>query len=207
MSEILVVHKIVIVGDSRVGKSSILRRLVDATFDPKYNPTIGVNFGNHDLRMGNAVARLQIWDTAGQERFHSLGPSYYRGAKAVIFVYDVTSRESFRHLDDWIKRIGKNAESPGLMILGSKCDADASRVEVPTQEGAAYAQSVGAAFMEVSASSGIGIDAAFAQVTEDLLRANSNFQVWRPGGVRLPLPGDPVPCTSAHTSASRCCVS
>ena len=205
MPDLVLILKIVIVGDSRAGKSSILRRFVDAAFDPKYIATIGVDFGNRDLRMGNAVARLQIWDTSGQECFQTIMRPYHRGAKAVIFVYDVTSRESFRHLDDWLKRINKNTESsPRLMILGSKCDADVSRVEVPTQEGAAYAQSVGAAFMEVSASSGRGIDAAFALVAEDLLRANATFEVWRPGGVRLPLPGEPVPCTTAHTSASRC---
>ena len=200
------VFKVMLVGDCRVGKSSIFHRFVDARFDPKYIATIGVDFGVRTIEIGNAVAKLQIWDTAGQERF-GLGPSYYRGAKAVMFVYDVTSRESFHHLDDWIKEVKSYVDSFRLMVLGSKCDADASRVEVPTQEGAAYAQNVGAAFMEVSASSGIGIDAAFALVAEDLLRANANFEVWRPGGVRLPLPGEPVPCTTARSSVSRCCVS
>ena len=210
MSDTDLVHKIVIVGDSRAGKSSILRRLADGTFDSNYSPTIGVDFGNRDLRIGNAVARLQIYDTSGQECFQTIMRPYHRGAEAVMFVYDVTSRESFHHLDDWLKEISENTESPESplrMILGSKCDADASQVEVPTQEGAAYAQSVGAAFMEVSASSGIGIDAAFALLAEDLLHVNANVKVWRPGGVRLPQPADPVPCATARSSASRCCVS
>ena len=96
------------------------------------------------------------------------------------------------------------AVSPRLMILGSKCDVDASKIEVPTEEAAEYAQSVGAAFMEVSARLGKGVDEAFALMAEDVLRVKAGTDVRRPGCVRLPGPGEPVACTTARSSL-RCC--
>ena len=199
------VFKVLLVGDAGVGKSSILRCCIDAKFDPNYSPTIGVEFGIRNLQFGCATAKLQIWDMAGQERFRSITPAYYRGAMGVMLVYDVTSRMSFRHLDDWIKEIKKYEGSPLLMILGSKCDVDAAQIEVPTKEGAEYAQRVGATFMEVSARLGNGVEEAFALKAENLLRVKANADVCRPGGVRLPQPGDAIPCTTARSSSPRCC--
>ena len=205
MSDYAFLFKVLLVGDCGVGKSSILCRYIDAKFDPNYSPTIGVEFGSRTLQIDNAAAKLQIWDTAGQERFRSITRAYYRGAMGVMLVYDVTSRMSFRHLDDWIKEIKEYESSPLLMILGSKCDVDAAQIEVPTEEGAEYAQRVGAAFMEVSARLGTGVEEAFALMAENLLRVKANADVRRPGGVRLPQPGDAIPCTTARSSSPRCC--
>ena len=204
MSSYEFLFELLLVGDAGVGKSSILCYLVNARFDPNYSPTIGVSFGTCIRQVGTAAAKLQIWDTAGQERFRSITRAYYRGAMGVMLVYDVTSRMSFRHLDDWIKEIKEYESSPLLMILGSKCDVDAAQIEVPTEEGAVYAQRAGAAFMEVSARLGTGVEEAFALMAENLLRVKANPDVRRPGGVRLPQPGDAIPCTTARSSA-RCC--
>ena len=126
--------KVVLQGDAGVGKSSILRRFVDGNYDPDYCCTIGVEFGTRTLQIGCASVKLQIWDTAGAERYRALSRSYYRGAMGVMLVYDVTSRMSFRCLDDWIGEVNANAQGARLMILGSKCDVDESKIEVPTEE-------------------------------------------------------------------------
>ena len=206
MPDVDFLFKVVLLGDAGVGKSSILRRFVDGTYDPHYCCTIGVEFGARTLQIGCACVRLQIWDTAGAERYRAVSRAYYRGAVGVMLVYDVTSRMSFRHLDDWIGEVNANADDdPRLVILGSKCDVDASKIEVPTEEAAEYAQSVGAAFMEVSARLGKGVDEAFALMAEDVLRVKAGMDARRPGCVRLPGPGEPVPCATAHSSSLRCC--
>ena len=199
--------KVVLQGDPGVGKSSIMHRFVNGTYAHDSCCTIGAVFGTRTLQIGCASAKLQIWDTAGCDfgrRFHA-SRLYFRGAMGVMLVYDVTSRMSFRHLDDWIGEINANADAPRVVILGSKCDVDASKIEVPTEEAAEYAQSVGAAFMEVSARLGKGVDEAFALMAEDVLRVKAGTDARRPGCVRLPGPGEPVPCTTAHSSSLRCC--
>ena len=155
-----------------------------AAFEPDYCRTIGIKRSARTLQIGCASVKLQIWDTAGSVRFHTITSVYYRGAMGVMLVYDVTSRMSFRHLDVWIGEINANADDdPRLMILGSKCDVDASKIEVPTEEAAEYAQSVGAAFMEVSARLGKGVDEAFALMAEDVLRVKAGMDARRPGCV------------------------
>ena len=196
--------KVVLLGDAGVGKSSILHRFVDGAYQPN-ECTIGVDFGSRILRIGSASVKLQIWDTAGSEHFHAITRSYYRGAVGVMLLYDVTSRMSFRRLDDWISEVKKYSDGARLMILGSKCDVDASKIAVPTEEAEEYAKSVGAAFMEVSALLGKGVDEAFALMAEDVLCVKTGTDVRRPGCVRLPQAGEPVPRTVAHSSALHCC--
>ena len=205
MRECDFLFKVVLVGDPGVGKSSILRRFVDGKYDLHYCCTIGFDFLTRSIQIGRASVKMQIWDPAGAERFRPFSRSFYRGAMGVMLVYDVTSRVSFRHLDFWISEVKKYSDAPRLMMLGSKCDVKASKIEVPTEEAAEYAQSVGAAFMEVSARLGRGVDEAFALMAEDVLCVKAGTDARRPGCVRLPRPGEPVPCTSAYSSSLRCC--
>lgn len=95
--------KLVLIGDSSVGKSSILLRFTDDTFSDKHSATIGVDFKTRDMQFRGKLIRTTVWDTAGQEKFRAMTSSYYRGAHGIVLVYDVTNRESFVHVSDWLK--------------------------------------------------------------------------------------------------------
>ena len=122
---ILATLKILIIGESSVGKSSLLLRFTDDLFDPELAATIGVDFKVKSITIeGDRTAKLAIWDTAGQERFRTLTPSYYRGAHGVILVYDVTSRETFNKLDVWLNELETFSNKPDIvkMLVANKID-------------------------------------------------------------------------------------
>uniref|UniRef100_A0AAQ5X6R6 RAB18A, member RAS oncogene family n=1 Tax=Amphiprion ocellaris TaxID=80972 RepID=A0AAQ5X6R6_AMPOC len=122
--DILTTLKILIIGESGVGKSSLLLRFTDDTFDPEQSATIGVDFKVKTISVDGNKAKLAIWDTAGQERFRTLTPSYYRGAQGVILVYDVTRRETFTKLDNWLNELETYCTRNDLvkMLVGNKID-------------------------------------------------------------------------------------
>ncbi|XP_067225072.1 ras-related protein Rab-18a isoform X2 [Chanodichthys erythropterus] len=129
--DILTTLKILIIGESGVGKSSLLLRFTDDTFDPEIGATIGVDFKVKTLAVDGNRAKLAIWDTAGQERFRTLTPSYYRGAQGVILVYDVTRRETFAKLDNWLNELDTYCTRNDLvkMLVGNKIDKEDRELE------------------------------------------------------------------------------
>jgi len=113
----------VVIGDTGVGKSCILLRFADDTFTENHISTIGVDFRFRTVKMDKKVIKLQIWDTAGQERFRTITSAYYRGADGIIMVYDVTSEESFNHINDWFVEVNRYAsESTCKLLVGNKID-------------------------------------------------------------------------------------
>lgn len=143
-------YKILLVGDSGVGKSNILLRYADDKFDETYNPTVGVDYKIRTIKLGQKVYKLQIWDLSGQERFRSIISSYYRGANGIIVVYDVTNYDSFYDLRNWLDEINKHMSSDTVvMIAGNKIDCGARVVD--TDQGNEFAQAVELPFMEISA--------------------------------------------------------
>ncbi|XP_069007422.1 ras-related protein Rab-18a isoform X1 [Embiotoca jacksoni] len=122
--DVLTTLKLLIIGESGVGKSSLLLRFTDDTFDPEQSATIGVDFKVKTISVDGNKAKLAIWDTAGQERFRTLTPSYYRGAQGVILVYDVTRRETFTKLDNWLNELETYCTRNDLvkMLVGNKID-------------------------------------------------------------------------------------
>jgi len=116
--------KILIIGDSSTGKSSLLLRFVNDTFDPEISATIGVDFKVKTIVLDGKRVKLSIWDTAGQERFRTLTPSYYRGAQGVILVYDVSSKQSFEGLEIWLNELDTYATKKDLikMLVANKID-------------------------------------------------------------------------------------
>ena len=140
--------KVLVLGESGVGKTMILRKLIQKPFDTKFRPTIGADFFTVE---GEANTVLQLWDTAGQERFQSLGAAFYRGSDAVILVYDVTNKNSFQKLPFWQSefntQVGKVVDN--IIVIGNKTDL--SDRQVTYEEGEKYAQSIGAMFLEMSA--------------------------------------------------------
>lgn len=115
--------KVIIIGNSGVGKTCFLKRYTDDTFQSDYISTIGVDFKIKTFLIENEVVKLQIWDTAGQERFSAITKSYYRGAHGIIVIFDLSNENSFKSLEGWFKKIGENASSAcEVVLLGSKVD-------------------------------------------------------------------------------------
>lgn len=127
-------HKVVFVGDSGVGKTSIIHHFIHGTFLDKYKTTIGIDFKSKTLYLSDSTIRLQIWDSAGQERFRSLIPSYIRDCQVCIVVYDITNRASFLNVPQWVDDVRGLREDVLLMLVGNKTDA-ADRRKVRTEEG------------------------------------------------------------------------
>merc|ERR1712054_222399 len=170
-------YKVVMLGDSTVGKSSILYRLKFSSFSGKQESTIGCEFFAKPIPIPerpDQPVKLLIWDTAGQEVFRSFTPNFLRGALTGIIVYDITSRESFEHVDGWLDDLRKvRGDEAIVALVGNKCDLDENGArQVSFAEGEALAQKWGAKiFREASAKTGHGVEAAFEDVARDLTTA------------------------------------
>mmetsp|Transcript_81257 Transcript_81257/g.252187 ORF Transcript_81257/g.252187 Transcript_81257/m.252187 type:complete len:218 (-) Transcript_81257:16-669(-) len=161
--------KLVLIGDSGAGKSSLLLRFADDTFTESYITTIGVDFRFKTIAIGKKSVKLQIWDTAGQERFRTITSAYYRGADAIVLVYDVTDRESFQHVDDWLADINRYVNQSTVKVLvGNKTDLEGER-QVTTDEARKKAESLGLALLEASAKDSTNVEAAFQMISSELI--------------------------------------
>jgi|688.fasta_scaffold201594_4 Ras-related protein Rab-1A len=155
------IFKIILVGNSNVGKSSIILRFTDGTFSEDFVSTIGLDFRNKILNIDDRQIKLQIWDTAGQEKFRTISSFYYKGAHGIILVYDVTNRNSFKNSQKWLDDILPNCtNSTAILLIGNKSDMDKQR-EVLYEEGKQLADEYNLMFIETSAKDRINIDLAF----------------------------------------------
>lgn len=160
--------KLLLIGDSGVGKTSILFRFSDDSFTSTFISTIGIDFKIRTIEMDGKKIKLQIWDTAGQERFRTITTAYYRGAMGIMLVYDVTSEKSFENITQWIKNIETHAsDDVEKMILGNKCDINDKRV-VSTEAGEQLAEEYSVTLMETSAKSNINIEEAFTSMARNI---------------------------------------
>jgi Ras-related protein Rab-1A len=183
--------KLLLIGDSGVGKSCLLLRFADDTYTESYISTIGVDFKIRNVEQDSKNIKLQIWDTAGQERFRTITSSYYRGAHGIIIVYDITDAESFNNVKTWLQEIEKFAsDNVNKLLVGNKCDLTAQR-QVDTQQAKEFADSLGIPFLETSAKTSTNVDQAFNKMTAEI-KARISTQgpgAGRPGGVKLPPAG------------------
>ena len=141
--------KLLLIGDSGVGKTCILFRFSDDAFNNTFISTIGIDFKIKTIELRGKKIKLQIWDTAGQERFHTITTSYYRGAMGIMLVYDITNSKSFDNIAKWLRNIQEHAnEDVEKMILGNKCDMDDKRV-ISKERGETIARENGVPFLEV----------------------------------------------------------
>ena len=161
--------KVIVLGNSGVGKTSILLRLCESTFTDNYISTIGMDFKVKVLEgLGGKRIKLQIWDTAGQERYRVLTKTFYKGASGIVLVYSVDDEASFLDISKWMKQIEESAGPElQLLILGNKCDLEKSRV-VSREQGDEVSRKYKAKFQEVSAKSSVNVNEAFASLAKDL---------------------------------------
>ncbi|EDO43129.1 predicted protein [Nematostella vectensis] len=153
--------KILLIGDSGVGKSCLLLRFVDDSHRESYQTTIGVDFKIKTMRVDGKVVKLQIWDTAGQERFRTITSSYYRGAHGVMIVYDITKRESYNNLHKWLMEVETYAsEGVHMILVGNKIDLDTDR-EVQPDAAQEWAALHDMPFVETSAKGAKNVKEAF----------------------------------------------
>ncbi|XP_051981483.1 ras-related protein Rab-35-like [Xyrauchen texanus] len=162
--------KLLIIGDSGVGKSSLLLRFADNTFSGSYITTIGVDFKIRTLEINGEKVKLQIWDTAGQERFRTITSTYYRGTHGVIVVYDVTSAESFVNVKRWLHEINQNCDDVCRILVGNKNDDPGSKV-VETNDAQKFAEQMGIQLFETSAKENVNVEDMFNGITELVLKA------------------------------------
>jgi Ras-related protein Rab-7A len=183
-----VLLKVIILGDSGVGKTSLMNQYVNKKFDNRYKATIGADFLTKELEVEGTLVTLQIWDTAGQERFQSLGSAFYRGADACILVFDLTSQESFQHLTSWhdefIIQAGQNKD---FVLIGNKNDLEDKRVV--SQKGAlawctkhSQDDENPIPYFETSAKEDFNVQQAFYSVAKNALKKTSvEEDVYIPG--------------------------
>ena len=160
--------KLILVGDSYVGKTNILSKYIKDEFNLNTKSTIGVEFGTKILKIEDKIIKAQIWDTAGQERYKSITSTYYKGAKGAFIVYDITNRLTFESVDKWIQDLNLNSDKNiTLLLIGNKKDL-ADKREVTTEEGEEKAKSFGLAFLETSALTGENIDKVFDYILKEV---------------------------------------
>jgi Ras-related protein Rab-18 len=178
--------KILLVGDSGVGKSSLLFRFIDATEDSDLDlaPTVGVDFKLKYLTVNKKKVKLTVWDTAGQERFRTLTSSYYRGAQGVVFVYDISNKESFNSVEEvWQKEVDMYSTIADAVkiVVGNKCDKESERA-VMKAEGMAFAKKNGCLFLECSAKARISVKEIFDELLQAIVETPSLLKDGPSGG-------------------------
>ena len=174
--------KILLIGNSSVGKSSLLLRFVDDAWSDVFVPTIGVDFKVRTLKINNSLIKFQIWDTAGQERFKNITANYYRGAHGILVLYDITDVDSFKNLNNWLMEIEKNAKSNVVKVLiGNKSDLSSLR-KVSVEEGEEFAEENGMKFIETSAKNRDNVLEAFEELGREIMEVMGEDDKMNLGG-------------------------
>ncbi|KAK8957912.1 Ras-related protein RGP1 [Platanthera zijinensis] len=167
------VFKVVLIGDSAVGKSQLLARFARNEFSLDSKATIGVEFQTRTLNIDHKTVKAQIWDTAGQERYRAVTSAYYRGAVGAMLVYDMTKRQSFDHVARWLEELRCHADKNiVIMLIGNKSDLSTLRA-VPTEDAKEFAQRENLFFLETSALESINVESAFLTVLTEIYRVIS----------------------------------
>ncbi|XP_046381679.1 ras-related protein Rab-8B-like isoform X1 [Haliotis cracherodii] len=182
--------KLLLIGDSGVGKTCLLFRFSEDAFNSTFISTIGIDFKIRTIELDGKKIKLQIWDTAGQERFRTITTAYYRGAMGIMLVYDITNEKSFENIRNWIRNIEEHASKDvEKMILGNKCDMN-DRRQVSKEKGEQLAVEHGIKFMETSAKASNNVEEAFFTLARDIKlkmdrKSDASGQSSRGGGYQL----------------------
>jgi len=165
--------KLLIVGESGVGKTCMLLQFADKRFEETFLSTIGVDFKVREIDVEGKKVKLQIWDSAGQERFRNITSSYYRNCGGIIIVYDITKQDTFVKVTEWIEEVRKYVPSSPLLLVGNKCDLVDKR-QVSKEEAQDLAKRLGLVFLETSAKTAENIDESFCAMAKQLIRDSAN---------------------------------
>ena len=162
-------YKILLLGDTSVGKSCLLLRFCDNSFQEAHLTTIGLDFRLKTINLkDDRKVKIQIWDTAGEDRFRSITRNYYKGAKGILLIFDVTEKETFTHVRDWIERIHEESpEGITICLVGNKIDMNESRV-ISNEEGKKIADEFKIPYFETSAKSNIGVEEVFTYLVKEV---------------------------------------
>jgi Ras-related protein Rab-1A len=162
-------YKILLLGDSSVGKTCFLLRYVEDTFTENFISTIGVDFKTKIINNPDGVIKLQIWDTAGQDRFRSITRNYFRGSNGIMLIYDITNKSSFNSIKNWMGQIKDYlGESANIVLVGNKLDLEMHR-KVSTEEGIRLGTDFNIKFYETSVKSNINVNEAFECLTKEMI--------------------------------------
>ncbi|BCR98035.1 hypothetical protein AnigIFM60653_005549 [Aspergillus niger] len=170
-----VLLKVIILGDSGVGKTSLMNQYVNKKFSASYKATIGADFLTKEVLVDDRLVTMQIWDTAGQERFQSLGVAFYRGADCCVLVYDVNNSKSFEALDSWrdeflIQASPRDPESFPFVVIGNKIDVEESKRMISSKRAMTFCQSKGnIPYFETSAKEAVNVEQAFEVIARSAL--------------------------------------
>ena len=170
--------QIIMIGESGVGKTSLIKRYTNNIFNSNHLETIGIEFYNREERINNQIIQIKIWDTAGQEIFHSLTKNFYRKADGIIIVYDITNKESFEKVQDWVKSVYDNSDNYKeiqMIIVGNKIDLEEKR-EVSKEEGLKIGKYFEIDFFEASAKNSEGVRNFMAKIIRDILSNKVNYR-------------------------------
>lgn len=201
--------KLVLLGESSVGKSSLVLRFVKGQFHEFQESTIGAAFLTQTVQIDDTTVKFEIWDTAGQERYHSLAPMYYRGAQAAIVVYDISNKETFHKAQTWIKELQRQA-NPNIVIAlaGNKLDL-ANKRQVSFEEAKAYADESSLLFMETSAKTAANVMDIFTSIAKKLPKVEGGDGANGQAGARSAANGRNVNLNGNENgggnSSSNCC--
>ena len=161
-------YKVIIIGDTGVGKSNILSRYVKDEFSSNSKSTVGVELGIKFLKIKNTNTKIQIWDTAGQERYKAITSSYFKGSNGCFIVYDITSESSFNNIENWYAEIQKETSKDiPILLVGNKCDLEDER-KVPIEKGKEKAKNLNCVFFETSALKKINIEKIFEELVNNI---------------------------------------
>ena len=179
--------RIIMVGDTFVGKSCMLLKFTDNRFIHHHDITIGVEFGSKTLQIDDTTVKVNVWDTAGQEVFRSITRSYYRNVCGVVLMYDVTKRETYHHIENWIRDIHEDCpKKKSIILVGNKIDLVSSR-SVSYQEGQLLAKRHGLMFMETSVKTGKNVSDCFSLLAKDILKKikSEEIPIHRDNGITV----------------------
>lgn len=200
--------KVIILGDSGVGKTSLMNQYVNKKFSTQYKATIGADFLTKEVQVDDRLVTMQIWDTAGQERFQSLGVAFYRGADCCVLVYDVNSSKSFDNLENWrdeflIQASPPDPENFPFVVLGNKVDVEGGRArQVGEKKAKQWCAAKGALpHFDTSAKEDLNVDAAFQTIARNALKNETEEELYMP-------PADMVDVGAAQGPRARsqgCC--
>ncbi|KAF9821644.1 hypothetical protein IEO21_00490 [Rhodonia placenta] len=201
--------KVVLIGDSGVGKSPVLSRFTRNEFNLETKSTIGVEFATRSINVDGKTLKAQIWDTAGQERYRAITAAYYRGAVGALLVYDISKHATYVNVTRWLKELRDHADSNiVIMLVGNKSDLKHLRA-VPTEDAKAFAAENGLSFIETSALDASNVESAFQTILTDIYRIVSSKSLEQSSDPIKPSTGDSItvsPSVDASSNqGSKCC--